>query len=351
VSFYTGPTHRQGHPSKLNFPIMSTPATPSEAPHEFVAGPEDVGKRLDVFLTEKLPAHSRVQLRRIIVGGHVKVDGLGRKVAYKLVGGERVMVQLPEMPTAGALPENIPLDVLYEDEHLLAVNKPPFMVVHPARGHWSGTLASALAFHFDQLSTAGGPTRPGIVHRLDRDTSGVMVIAKTDQIHFAIAAQFEQRETEKEYFALVLGEPDRDRDWISQPIGPHPYQREKMAIRPGHPDAREATTFYEVVERFNGFAALKVFPKTGRTHQIRVHLAHIRHSVLCDRLYGGRAQITQGEIEKRREDDVVILDRQALHARRLKIRHPITGQPLEFEAPILPDIQRALDELRAFRKK
>jgi 23S rRNA pseudouridine1911/1915/1917 synthase len=178
-----------------------------------------------------------------------------------------------------------------------------------------------------------------------------MVIAKQDPIHFAIADQFEQRETEKEYLAIVLGEPDRDRDWISQPIGPHPYQREKMAIRPGHPDAREATTFYEVVERFDGFALLKLTPKTGRTHQIRVHLAHIRHPVLCDRLYGGRAQITQGEIQHRREDDVVALNRQALHARRLKIRHPVTEQPLQFEAPIPADIQGVLDMLRQFRRR
>src|SRR5262245_22837734 len=240
---------------------MSQPASPGDL-LEFTAGESDVAKRLDVFLTEKLPAHSRVQLRRVIVGGGVKVDGQGRKVAYKLSSGEKVTVVLPEMPTAGAQAENIPLEVLYEDEHIIAVNKPPAMVVHPSRGHWSGTLASALAFHFDQLSTAGGPTRPGIVHRLDRDTSGVLVIAKQDAIHYALADQFERRETEKEYFAIVVGEPDRDRDWISQPIGPHPYQREKMAIRPGHPDAREATTFYEVTDRFDGFAVLKVLPKT-----------------------------------------------------------------------------------------
>jgi 23S rRNA pseudouridine1911/1915/1917 synthase len=329
---------------------MSAPSSPGDV-LEFTAAATDAGKRLDVFLTEQLPAHSRVQLRRVIVGGGVKVDGQGRKVAFKLSGGERISVVLPEMPTAGAQPENIPLEILYEDEHLLAVNKPPFMVVHPARGHWSGTLASALAHHFEQLSTAGGPTRPGIVHRLDRDTSGVMVIARQDPIHFALAAQFEQRETEKEYFAIVLGEPDRDRDWISQPIAPHPYQREKMAIRPEHPDAREATTFYEVTERFDGFAAVKVLPKTGRTHQIRVHLAHIRHPVLCDRLYGGRAQITRGEIERRREDDIILLDRQALHARRLKIRHPMTQQPLEFEAPLPDDLQTTLAALRQFRRK
>jgi 23S rRNA pseudouridine1911/1915/1917 synthase len=329
---------------------MSTDSS-LNAPLELIAGEADAGKRLDVFLSERLPAHSRVQLRRVIVGGGVKVDGQGRKVAFKVSAGERVTVVLPSMPTAGAQPENIPLEVLYEDEYLLAVNKPPYMVVHPSRGHWSGTLASALAYHFDQLSTAGGPMRPGIVHRLDRDTSGVMVIAKQDPIHYGIADQFERRETEKEYVAIVTGEPDRDRDWISQPIAPHPYQREKMAIRPGHPDARDATTFYEVLERFDGFAWMKLLPKTGRTHQLRVHLAHIRHPVLCDRLYGGRAQITRGEIQSRREDDEIILNRQALHARRLKLRHPVTREPLEFEAPIPADIQGVLDLLRQFRRK
>jgi 23S rRNA pseudouridine1911/1915/1917 synthase len=329
---------------------MSNPLSPGDVV-ELVADPADAGKRLDVFLSERLPAHSRMQWRRVIVAGKAKVDDQGRKVSFKLSGGERIRVVVPNMPTAGAQPEDIPLEIAYEDEHIVAVNKPPGMVVHPSRGHWSGTLASALTFHFDQLSTAGGPTRPGIVHRLDRDTSGVMVIAKQDPIHFALADQFEQRETEKEYFAIVVGEPDRDRDWISQPIGPHPYQREKMAIRPGHPDAREATTFYEVAERFDGFAALRVFPKTGRTHQIRVHLAHIRHPVLCDRLYGGRAQITRGEIERRREDDVVLLARQALHARRLKIRHPVTREPLVLEAPIPADLEEVLALLRQCRRR
>jgi 23S rRNA pseudouridine1911/1915/1917 synthase len=319
-------------------------------PQEFQAEAHDTGKRLDVFLNEKIPSHSRVQLRRINVAGHVKVDGLGRKVSYKLLGTEKISVCLPPMPTAGPMPENIPLEILYEDEHLVAVNKPPFMVVHPARGHWSGTLASALAYHFDKLSTAGGASRPGIVHRLDRDTSGVLVVAKNDQIHFALAEQFEQRETEKEYFAIVVGEPDRDRDWIDRPIGPHPYQREKMAIRPGHPDSREATTFYEVVERFQGLAAMRVFPKTGRTHQIRLHLAHIGHPVLCDRLYGGRAAITFGELRHRREDAEIALNRQALHAHRLKVRHPITQQSLEFLAPLATDIQLVLEELRTYRK-
>jgi 23S rRNA pseudouridine1911/1915/1917 synthase len=329
---------------------MSAESSAERETVELVVEPLHAGKRLDSFLAEMLPAHSRVQLRRVIVGGGVKVDGLGRKVAFKLSGGERISVQLPSMPTAGPQPENIPLEVLYEDDALIAVNKPPFMVVHPARGHWSGTLASALSHHFRELSTAGGATRPGIVHRLDRDTSGVLVCAKADPVHMLLAEQFENRTTEKEYFAIVVGVPDRDRDWIDQPIGPHPYHREKMAIRPQHPDSREAQTFYEVVERFEGFAVVKVLPKTGRTHQIRLHLAYVGHPVLCDRLYGGRSQVTRGEIARTKEEEI-LLNRQALHARRLSISHPTTGEGITFEAPLPQDLQVTLDFLREHRSR
>jgi 23S rRNA pseudouridine1911/1915/1917 synthase len=219
------------------------------------------------------------------------------------------------------------------------------MVVHPSRGHGGGTLANALAHHFSTLSAVGGPTRPGIVHRLDRDTSGVIVVAKTDAAHMALAAQWESRSIEKEYIALVAGVPDRDRDRIEQPIGMHPHQREKMAIRADHSTTREASTFYEVLERFRRFALLRVTPKTGRTHQIRVHLAHIGCPVLCDRLYGGRALITVGELSGN-DDATVLLDRQALHARRLRFAHPATRQIIEIEAPLPDDMQRVLDVLR-----
>jgi len=290
-----------------------------------------------------------MQLRKVIGAGGVTVDGAGCKVSYRLKGGQRIAVIMPAMPTAGPNPENIPLDILYEDEFLLAVNKPPGMVVHPARGHWSGTLTSALAFHFKHLSKAGGQHRPGIVHRLDRDTSGVLVVAKTDPIHYALAEQFSERSTEKEYFAITAGVPDRDRDQIAQPIGMHPHQREKMAIRSGHTTSREAATFYEVVSRFDGFAAVKVLPKTGRTHQIRVHLAHVGTPVLCDKLYGGRSMITRGEIRRNPSDHLVLLARQALHARRIELIHPETGQPIEFVAPLPADLESVLDELRTYR--
>jgi 23S rRNA pseudouridine1911/1915/1917 synthase len=321
--------------------------------------PEAAGQRLDAFLAQMLPQYSRVQLRKVIGSGGVKVNGAGTKVAHRLAAGDRVCVQLPPMNTAGPRPEPIPLDVLYEDEHLIAVNKPPGMVVHPARGHWSGTLASALAYHFRQLSGVGGPTRPGIVHRLDRDTSGVMVVAKTDPMHYALAAQFEARTTKKEYLAITAGLPDRDRDLIQQPIGVHPHQREKMAIREGHPTSRPAVTFYEVEQRLGAYALVRVWPRTGRTHQIRVHLAHIGCPVLCDKLYGGRAQVTrrelsqaggqavgrlrpEGAIEAAGSPDDVVLARQALHAWRIELVHPATGRPIQFVAPLPEDFRRVL---------
>jgi 23S rRNA pseudouridine1911/1915/1917 synthase len=177
-----------------------------------------------------------------------------------------------------------------------------------------------------------------------------MVVAKTDPMHFALAAQFEARTTEKEYLAITAGVPDRDRDLIEQPIGVHPQQREKMAIRAGHATSRQASTFYEVLERFPGYALVKVLPKTGRTHQIRVHLAHIGCPVLCDKLYGGRATITRGDLRRfgRQEtgDDIIVLSRQALHARRIKLAHPASGQPIEFTAPLPADLIGVLDLLR-----
>ncbi|HEX5103316.1 MAG TPA: RluA family pseudouridine synthase [Pirellulaceae bacterium] len=329
----------------------------SAEPLELIVPPADAGLRLDAFLARSLPKYSRVQLRKVIGSGGVTVNEQGTKVAYKLSAGDRVRVVLPSMNTAGPHPENIPLDILYEDEHIIAVNKPPGMVVHPARGHWSGTLASALSFHFQQLSKAGGPTRPGIVHRLDRDTSGVMVVAKTDPMHYVLAAQFEARTTEKEYLAITAGVPDRDRDIIQQPIGIHPHQREKMAIRAGHSTSRDASTFYEVVERFPGYALVRVLPKTGRTHQIRVHLAHIGCPVLCDKLYGGRSQITRGEVQQygtaggarslAANATDVVLSRQALHARRIKLSHPATKEPIEFVAPLPGDLSVVLSTLRS----
>ncbi len=304
------------------------------------------GCRLDFYLAQQFPGYSRVLLRRVINAAGVKVNDARVKASYHVRAGDRVRIFLPPLEREGPRPENIPLEILYEDEHLAAINKPPGMVVHPAKGHWSGTLTSALAHHFSQLSAVGGPTRPGIVHRLDRDTSGVILAAKTDRAHLSLAAQFEQRTVQKEYFAIVAGVPDRDRDYIDLPIGFHPYQREKMAVRHDDPHSRVAQSFYEVIQRFDGFASVRIVPKTGRTHQIPVHLASIGCPVLADRQYGGRAEVTRGELLHDPRDSTVLLTRQALHARRLELAHPETGQPLVIEAPLPDDLQAVLDELQ-----
>jgi 23S rRNA pseudouridine1911/1915/1917 synthase len=310
---------------------------------------EHEGARFDWFVALQFPQFSRVNLRRVINAAALKVNDKRVKAAHRLKAGDCVTGTLPNLPKEGPEPENIPLEILFEDSFLAVVNKQPGMVVHPARGHWSGTLTSALQHHFNQLSEAGGASRPGIVHRLDRDTSGVIVIAKDDSTHMALAGQFERREVEKEYYTLVRGKPNLDRDIIDLPIGAHPYSREKMAIRHDHVTSKPATTFYEVQERFRGYASMKILPKTGRTHQIRLHLAHIGCPVLCDKQYGGRSQITLGEISDNPCENSLILDRQALHARRLKFTHPQSGETIEVVAPIPGDILATLDALRTYR--
>jgi 23S rRNA pseudouridine1911/1915/1917 synthase len=308
---------------------------------------EDV--RLDWYLARQLPTHSRTNLRRAINAATVRINGKRAKASYRLRAGERISVELPELPRPGPKPEYIPLDILYEDDVMAAINKPPGMVVHPGKGHWRGTLASALQFHFDRLSGAGGPTRPGIVHRLDRDTSGVIIVAKDDLAHRALTSQFEHRTVEKRYMAIVAGQPQLDRDVIDEPIGFHSQKREKMAIRRNDPASRHAHSFYEVVERFDGFALVEITPKTGRTHQIRVHLASIGCPVLCDRLYGSRARITRGELRRVTDDDTPLLERQALHARSLAIDHPTSGQRMTFEAALPADMTGLLEALRELR--
>lgn len=322
--------------------------SPHQFPCQFVVEEPAAGKRVDAYLAKLLPDFSRSVLKRAIDAGHVSVNGEPCKPSLKLETGQTVRVEQLEPPPAGPEPEAIPLDFLFEDDDLAVVNKPAGMIVHPARGHWAGTLTSALAHHFgDKLSRTGGTTRPGIVHRLDRDTSGVIVVAKHDPAHERLAAQFADRTTEKQYLAIVLGSPDRDADVIDEPIGPHPHVREKMAIRRDHPDARPAVTTIEVVRRFQGFSLVRALPKTGRTHQIRVHLTHAGFPILCDKQYGGRSRITATELNGgvAQQDEVPLLDRQALHAHQLKIDHPTTGQRLTFEAPLPEDIQAVLDRL------
>jgi len=310
-------------------------------------------ERLDAFLVRHFSKFSRVKLQRAIASENVQLDGKKAKSSTRLQRGQTVRFLPPKPDPEGSIPEDIPLEILFEDEQLVAINKPPAMVVHPAKGHWSGTLTAGLAFHFNQLSSVGGPTRPGIVHRLDRDTSGVILVAKTDQAHLALSSQFEKRTIKKEYLAIVSPAPDRDRDVIDKPIGAHPYQREKKAIREGHSTSRAAYSQYEVLERFAGFATVLVKPKTGRTHQIRVHMAHIGCAVLCDRLYSGRAKLTLKELSRDKSnhdaDQESLLQRQALHARRISFEHPATGELMEIEAPLASDIEKTIEALGKYR--
>ncbi len=306
-------------------------------------------ERLDAFLVRHYPKFSRVKLQRAIAAKNVRVDGQQAKSSTRIKREQTVEFLPPQPEPEGTIPEDIPLNILYEDDHVVAINKPPSMVVHPAKGHWSGTLTAALAFHFQQLSTIGGATRPGIVHRLDRDTSGVILVAKSDTAHIDLASQFEKRIVEKEYFALVSPAPNHDRDIIDKPIGAHPYQREKKAIRIGHSTSRSASSFFEVIERYRGFASVRVKPKTGRTHQIRVHMAHIGCSVLCDRLYSGRAKLQLRDLTRKSQDQTTLLERQALHARHIKFKHPIDGRDMSISAPIPDDIEKTEQAIQKYR--
>ena len=340
---------------------------------EFIVDAEASGMRLDAWLAGLLPRYSRVAIRQAISSGCAVIDdkpGLA-KPAFRIKPGQKIAFTLPDLPRSAPVPEEIPLDILYEDESLAVINKPAGMVVHPSRGHWAGTLVGALAFHFqNNLSQVRGSARPGIVHRLDRDTSGVIIVAKTDYAHMKLAEQFEQREIHKEYVAICSGAPPRDRDVIDAPIGPHPHQSEKMAIRFECEDAKPAKTFYEVLRRYKGFTYIKAMPKTGRTHQIRLHFIHAGFPILCDRLYGGRAEISEVELGNRsfrseklgvRSEGLTqsgaqnplatpVLTRQALHARRIQFRHPETGQSMDVSAPLPDDFKATLELLEKYRR-
>ncbi len=323
---------------------------------DFVVPETSDGERIDQFLTQICDGHSRMRIRQAVQEDGATVDGRVVRPSFKVRPGQKIRFLVPPLANDDCIPENIPLDVLYEDDGLVVVNKPPGMVVHPARGNWTGTLTSALAYRFKSLSDVGGPTRPGIVHRLDRDTSGVIVVAKTNAIHIHLSEQFHDRDVAKEYIAIANGPLDRDRDVIERPIGRHPYQRDKMAIREGHITSKPASTFYEVISRHGKYTVVRVMPKTGRTHQIRVHLSHIGTPVLCDRLYGGHAEITRGMLLANSrphdrptlsasEKEEVVLNRQALHAHRLAFEHPHTGKTMSFEAALPADMQRVIDTI------
>jgi len=323
----------------------------SEVPSDFIVKARMAGKRIDAYLASRYPDYSRSVIQKVIDADAVLVNGQPTKASYKVREGDQIRAWLPDLGDGSHVPEDIPLTIVYEDAAFTVVDKPAGLVTHPAKGNWTGTMVNALQFHFDTLSTVGGEHRPGIVHRLDRDTSGLLIVAKDDRAHKELARQFEARTIRKEYLALVYGAPSRDSDFIEKPLGMHPHQREKVAVRSLEDGGKEAATFYEVLERFDGFALVRCKPRTGRTHQIRVHLAHIGHPVLADKAYSGRERLTLGDLlgPGAPEADRVLIARQALHAHALDLLHPMTDASIHFATPMPADMAAALAALRAHR--
>jgi len=298
------------------------------------------GGRLDVYLRDKFPAVSRGMLQRLIEEGCIRVNGQTVKPTHSPKAGETVKVVWPEARAAEAKPEEIPLNIVFEDKSLLVVNKAPGLVVHPAAGHEEHTLVNALLHHCKgSLSGIGGVARPGIVHRLDKETSGCLVVAKNDEAHLALAKQFEERTVEKLYDALVLGIMQRDKGEIRASIARHPSHRKRMAVHEGG-DSRFAHTSYQVIERLVHATHVEAAIHTGRTHQIRVHFQFIGHPILGDDTYGSKAN-------KRFADSTgYAAPRVLLHSRKLAFVHPRTGKQVKFEAPLPEDFEAALRFLR-----
>jgi 23S rRNA pseudouridine1911/1915/1917 synthase len=302
-------------------------------------GEESDGVRLDRFLVSVLADHSRSQLQRLIKDAHVLVDGQAAKPNQAVKAGHAVTVEIPDAVDAGVAPEPLDLPIVYQDSDLVVVDKPAGMVVHPAAGHDTGTLVNALLHHVTDLSGIGGEKRPGIVHRLDRGTSGLMVVAKNDAAHEELARQFHDREVEKEYVALVWGVVQAGRR-IDAPIGRDPSDRKKMSAKARR--SREAVTRIVRAEHLNpGVTLARIAIHTGRTHQIRVHLSAIGHPVVGDPLYGGVKRRVQADLRA-----VMRLDRPFLHAARLVFHHPADARRMEFTSELPDDLQRVLDELR-----
>jgi 23S rRNA pseudouridine1911/1915/1917 synthase len=326
-----------------------------------VVAADEAGDRLDRVLARHVGELSRSRLKLLIEAGAVAIDGQTiRDPSHHVNSGSHILVDMPPAVPAKPAPEPIPLRVIYEDDDIIVIDKPRNLVVHPAAGHWTGTLVNALIAHCgDSLSGIGGERRPGIVHRLDKDTTGVMVVAKNDRAHRRLAAQFadhgkSDEPFERAYLALVWGAPDRPHGTIDRPIDRHPKSRERMAIREG---GREAVTHWQVLERYSGTQSTKAGRKghaagepvaslllcrleTGRTHQIRVHLASIGHPILGDNVYGSGFLTKAALLPAAAQDALAALGRQALHAHILSVKHPSSGEFLQFRSELPPDLAR-----------
>lgn len=295
---------------------------------------EFVGERIDKFLSCRLEEVSRSYIQKLIKEGHVSVNGKPVKANYKLGAGDEISVEIPEAKEPDILPEDIPLDILYEDQDILVVNKPKGMVVHPAAGHYSGTLVNALMYHCkDSLSGINGVMRPGIVHRIDMDTTGSLLVCKNDEAHRILAEQLKEHTIRREYHAIVYGNIKEDTGTVDAPIGRHPTDRKKMSIN--HKNGKQAVTHYEVLERFGNFTYIRCRLETGRTHQIRVHMASLHHPLLGDEVYGPYSR-----------PPFPGLKGQVLHAKILGIYHPATGEYMEFDAPLPKYFVDLLQKLR-----
>ncbi len=310
-------------------------------PDRYTVGENEQGLRLDVFLPQRDGSLSRSQAKRLIEESCVLIDGKPARASHRLRPGETVQVRKPPPAPSGVVAEDIPLAILYEDDALLVVDKPAGMVVHPAAGNLRGTLVNALQFHCRNLSGVGGVMRPGIVHRLDKGTSGLMVVAKSDEAHQGLSEQFKKRQVYKLYTALVHGSVKQDEGVVDAAVGRHPVERKKMstASRRG----KAALTRWRVLERYGAFSLLEAKIETGRTHQIRVHLASLGHPVVGDSVYGG----TKRTIEPPAMRAVLKrLTRQALHAGCLSFTHPVTGREMTFESPLPEDMAEVIRFLR-----
>jgi 23S rRNA pseudouridine1911/1915/1917 synthase len=313
----------------------------SAEPIRLVVPGDQAGLRLDRFVAAAGRGWSRSQVARWIADGHVTRNGRPAKPSALLAAGDEVVVTPPPVEPATVEAQDIPLAVLYEDEHLIVIDKPAGLVVHPAAGNPDGTLVNALLAHCRDLSGVGGVERPGIVHRLDKDTSGVLVAAKTDAAHRSLSLSFRWRTTEKHYLCVVYGVPAAAEGVVDAPIARHPSERKRMAVVPG---GRTARTMWWVRERFAGAALVECRPVTGRTHQIRVHMAHIGHALVGDQVYAGRQW--RGIPDHALAERCQSFPRQALHAWRLTFTHPASGEPMTFEAPLPADLSELLAELR-----
>ena len=320
---------------------MVRPPMPPPDPIEFFATSDHAGERIDAWLAIQLQARedqpcSRSRTKQLIKEGHVQLNGSScEKPNQRVQPDDRVLVTIPEPVALEIRPEPMDLNILFEDEHLIAVHKPAGLVVHPAAGNWTGTLVHGLLHHCgDELQGIGGAIRPGIVHRLDKDTSGVIIVAKTEPALRHLQAQFQAHTVRKTYTAVVRGIPDHLTGTIDVSIGRHPVERKKMMA--GRPDGRSAVSHFEVVEKLDGHAVLSVRIETGRTHQIRVHCAHIGHPLVGDPVYGGRQKDPRVAKEKR----------QMLHATHLEFDHPVSGERMNLSAPLPKAMQRVIDRLR-----